>query len=102
MGKYGLEDRFMYDADGPSQADRDEAEMRIAKVEELRELLRNTLLTVGRELAGVSMLNKRDARLGSSDLEVIEGGAEEADALFDRLLDEVALKDAVDTRDYEP
>lgn len=95
-------DRFQDEGSGPTQAERDEAELQIAKEAELREYAQETFKTIARELAAVSLLNKRDVRLGSSDSEIIEGAAEQADELFDRLLDRGALKDAEGIRDYEP
>lgn len=102
MSKYGEGDRFQYEGDEPTQAERDEAEMRLAKVEELRELSRSTFLTIGRELEAIRMLNRQDPRLGSADAEIIEGAAEQAEELFDRMLSASAVKDAEGVRDYEP
>lgn len=97
-----MDGRFDYEGEGPTPAERDEAELQIAKEAELREYARETFKTIARELAAVSLLNKRDARLGSSDSEIIEGAAEGAEELFARLLDKGALKDAEEIKDYEP
>lgn len=85
-----------FEGSGYSRFERDEAEMQVAKVDELRDLARVTFETIATELAAIRMLNRQDRVLGSETAEISEGAKDEAESLFLRLLDQVNFRDAKD------
>lgn len=89
------DDRFDYEGSQFTQEAIDEAETYLARVDELRQLLRDTALLVARELHDMDALDLRNYPPTSvnSPEEVIEGCAEDAEALFARILDVKAVRD---------
>lgn len=85
-----------YDHEGsrPSAFERDEAEMQVDRVDELRQHARDTFRTIARELAAIKMLDMRKSGLGAETEEIAEGASDEAESLFLKLLDTTNFNDA--------
>lgn len=81
-----LSDRFSDERNTRTQAEIDEAETNVSRVDELRQHLRDTARLVANELAKMGLLDPHGLPGCDSRGEVIEGAAEEADELFDKLL----------------
>lgn len=88
------DDRFQSEGSRPTASERDEAEMQVDRVDELRQHLRDTARTVARELAAIKMLDMRKSGLGTETEEIAEGASDEAESLFLRLLDTTNFRDA--------
>ena len=88
------DDRFESD-NRPTQAALDEAETNLSRIEELGEYLRDAARLVARELEGMGALDVHNyPPVGSNSApEVIEGAAEEVDALFKKLVKRAAVRD---------
>ena len=95
------DDRFQGEGERPSQAEIDDAETNLARVAELEEYLRETARTVATELHALKALDLRNYPPTSenSPEEVIEGAAEDGEALFARLLKKSAVKEWKQTAD---
>lgn len=88
------EGRFQGEGSGPTAYERDEAEMQVDRVDELRQLGRDTFRLIARELAAIKMLDMRKSGLGTETEEIAEGASDEAESLFLRLLDTTNFRDA--------
>lgn len=80
--------RFDYEGERPTPSQLDEAETNLARVAELAEYLREAARTVATELHAMKALDLRNYPPTSvnSPEEVIEGAAEDGEAMFARLL----------------
>lgn len=91
------DDRFQYEGDTPSEAERWEQQARVDRADEILHMLREANRTAAKELHAIGMLDiKGWPPRGSCDSadEVIEGAADEANGLFSAMLDEAALTEA--------
>lgn len=81
-----LSDRFSDERNERTQAEIDEAETNVSRVDDLRQHLRDTARLVARELQAMMLLDPKGLHGCDTTAEVIEGAAEEADELFAKLL----------------
>lgn len=88
-----ISERFQYEADVLTQSQIDEAEAEVSKVDELRMWLRNSARVAAKELQAMRLLDRHGLPGCDSEEEVIEGAAEEADELFEKLLDKVTFRE---------
>jgi hypothetical protein len=98
------DDRFQYEGDTPSEAERWEQQARVDRADEILHMLREANRTAAKELHAIGMLDiKGWPPRGSCDSadEVIEGAADEANGLFSAMLDEAALTEAKRIADGE-
>lgn len=79
-------ERFSDERNERTQAEIDEAETNVSRVDELRQHLRDTARMVAGELRVMHLLDVRGLPGCDTAPEAIEGAAEEADELFAKLL----------------
>lgn len=70
-----------------TQAEIDEAETNVTRVDELRQHARDTFRMIAKELRAMYLLDVKGLPHCDTPEETIEGAAEEADDLFAKLLD---------------
>lgn len=80
------DERFDDERNTHTQAEIDEAEAEVSRVDELRYAFREFARTAARELHAIGLLDPRGIANCDSAAEVIEAAAEEADEIFAKLL----------------
>lgn len=91
------DDRFQYEGDTPSETERWEQQARVDRADEILHMLREANRTAAKELHAIGMLDIKGwppRGSCSSAEEVWEGAADEANGLFEAMLDEAALAEA--------